>query len=181
MGLGHYLFGFEESYGYLKGTYARDKDAVVAAMLITEMAAYYKKRGMTLYDALVELFEKYGYYREHTVNAVYKGLDGTEKMRAMMENIRNNPPKAITGRSVLEIRDYLTETITDTVTGEKSGTGLPVSNVLYFRTEGDNVVVIRPSGTEPKIKLYLLVNGACEKCANKALEEFKVAVEDWTK
>jgi phosphoglucomutase len=99
----------------------------------------------------------------------------------MMENIRNNPPKAIAGRDVLEIRDYLTETITNTVTGEKSGTGLPVSNVLYFRTEGENVVVIRPSGTEPKIKLYLLVNGACEKCAAKTLEEFKVAVADWTK
>lgn len=181
MGLGHYLFGFEESYGYLKGTYARDKDAVVAAMLITEMAAYYKKRGMTLYDALVELFDKYGYYKEHTVNATYKGLDGTEKMRAMMENIRNNPPKAIAGREVLEIRDYQYETVLDVKTGEKSPTGLPVSNVLYFRTEGDNVVVIRPSGTEPKIKLYLLVNGACEKCANKTLEEFKVAVEDWTK
>ena len=181
MGLGHYLFGFEESYGYLKGTYARDKDAVVAAMLITEMAAYYKKRGMTLYDALVELFDKYGYYKEHTVNATYKGLDGTEQMRAMMENIRNNPPKAIAGREVLEIRDYQYETVLDVKTGEKSPTGLPVSNVLYFRTEGDNVVVIRPSGTEPKIKLYLLVNGACEKCANKTLEEFKVAVEDWTK
>lgn len=181
MGLGHYLFGFEESYGYLKGTYARDKDAVVAAMLITEMAAYYKKRGMTLYDAIVELFEKYGYYKEYTVNATYKGLDGTEKMRAMMENIRNNPPKSIAGRDVLEIRDYQTETVTDVKSGEKSPTGLPVSNVLYFRTEGDNVVVIRPSGTEPKIKLYLLVNGACEACANKTLDEFKAAVEDWTK
>lgn len=181
MGLGHYLFGFEESYGYLKGTYARDKDAVVAAMLITEMAAYYKKRGMTLYDALVELFEKYGYYKEYTVNATYKGLDGTAKMQAMMENIRNNPPKAIAGREVLEIRDYQYETVLDVKSGVKSPTGLPVSNVLYFRTEGDNVVVIRPSGTEPKIKLYLLVNGACEKCANKTLEEFKVAVEDWTK
>ena len=181
MGLGHYLFGFEESYGYLKGTYARDKDAVVAAMLITEMAAYYKKRGMTLYDALVELFEKYGYYKEYTVNATYKGLDGTAKMQAMMENIRNNPPKAIAGREVLEIRDYQYETILDVKTGEKTPTGLPVSNVLYFRTEGDNVVVIRPSGTEPKIKLYLLVNGACEKCATKTLDEFKVAVEDWTK
>ncbi len=181
MGLGHYLFGFEESYGYLKGTYARDKDAVVAAMLITEMAAYYKKRGMTLYDAIVELFEKYGYYKEYTVNATYKGLDGTEKMRAMMENIRNNPPKSIAGRDVLEIRDYQTETVIDVKSGEKSPTGLPVSNVLYFRTEGDNVVVIRPSGTEPKIKLYLLVNGACEACANKTLDEFKAAVEDWTK
>ena len=99
----------------------------------------------------------------------------------MMENIRNNPPKAIAGREVLEIRDYQYETVLDVKTGEKSPTGLPVSNVLYFRTEGDNVVVIRPSGTEPKIKLYLLVNGACEKCANKTLEEFKVAVEDWTK
>ena len=179
LGNGHYLFGFEESYGYLKGTYSRDKDAVVAAMLITEMAAYYKKKGMTLYQALVALFEKYGYYAENTINLAYKGFDGPEKMKKLMDGIRTNPPAEIGGYKVVELRDYLTQTVTDLVSGEKSGTGLPVSNVLYFKTEGDHVVVVRPSGTEPKVKIYLLVNGKCRHCCNTALEAFKNAVSGW--
>ena len=181
LGIGHYLFGFEESYGYLKGTYSRDKDSVVAAMLITEMAAYYKKKGMTLYNALIAMYDKYGYYAESTVNVTYKGLDGAVKMKALMEGIRNNPPAEIAGLKVTQMRDYLTETITNTLTGEKTPTGLPVSNVLYFATEGDNVVVIRPSGTEPKIKLYLLVNGKDKAECSAVLESFKNAVQDWTK
>ncbi len=181
VGVGHYLFGFEESYGYLKGTYARDKDSVVAVMLITEMAAYYKAKGMTLYDAVNALYERYGYYKEATVNVVMKGLDGLEKMAALMEGIRNDPPKELGGRPIISMRDYLTETITNLETGEKTSTGLPKSNVLYFETTGGNVVVIRPSGTEPKVKIYLLVNGKCEKCATETMNAFRESISGWTK
>ena len=180
IGDGNYLLGFEESYGYLKGTYARDKDSVVASMLIVEMAAYYKAKGMTLYDALVNMFEKYGYFIENTVNVTMPGLDGVEKMKALMNELRKNPPAEIGGKKVVSIRDYLTETITDLITGAVTPTGLPASNVLYFECEGGNVVVVRPSGTEPKIKLYLLVNGACENCCKATLEAFKKTVETWT-
>ncbi len=180
IGDGNYLLGFEESYGYLKGTYARDKDSVVASMLIVEMAAYYKAKGMTLYDALVNMFEKYGYFIENTVNVTMPGLDGVEKMKALMNELRKNPPAEIGGKKVVAIRDYQAETITDLITGAVTPTGLPASNVLYFECEGGNVVVVRPSGTEPKIKLYLLVNGACENCCKATLEAFKKTVETWT-
>lgn len=180
VGVGHYLFGFEESYGYLKGTYARDKDSVVAVMLITEMAAYYKAKGMTLYDAVNAIYERYGYYKEATVNVVMKGLDGLKKMAALMEGIRKDPPKELGGRPVISMRDYLTETITNLETGEKTSTGLPKSNVLYFETTGGNVVVIRPSGTEPKVKIYLLVNGKCEKCASETMAAFRESISGWT-
>ncbi len=180
VGNGHYLFGFEESYGYLKGTYARDKDSVVASMLIVEMAAYYKAKGMTLYDALTEMYKKYGYYTENTVNVVMKGLDGAERMKALMNALRENPPAEIGGKRVTAVRDYLSGNITDTATGAVSPTGLPSSNVLYFECEGGNVVVVRPSGTEPKIKLYLLINGACEKCCEETLKAFRNTVEAWT-
>ena len=180
VGNGHYLFGFEESYGYLKGTYARDKDAVVASMLIVEMAAYYKKQGMTLYDALMQMYEKFGYYNETTVNVTMPGLDGVEKMKALMNGLRKDPPTLVGGKKLIAIRDYLAETITDVTTGKVVPTGLPASNVLYFEFEDGNVIVIRPSGTEPKIKLYLLVNGACSKCCASTLAAFKEAVESWT-
>lgn len=181
IGKGHYLFGFEESYGYLKGTYARDKDSVVGVLLITEMAAYYKAKGMTLYDALQALYARYGFYRETTVNVVMKGLDGLEKMAALMESIRKNPPAELGGRRVVSMRDYQTETITDLVTGATAPTGLPKSNVLYFETEGGNVVVIRPSGTEPKVKIYLLVNGQTGEAADETLAAFRQSVSAWTK
>ena len=181
VGVGHYLLGFEESYGYLKGTYARDKDSVVAVMLITEMAAYYKAKNMTLYDAMQALYKRYGYYKEATVNVVMKGLDGLEKMAALMDGIRKNPPKELGGRKVVAMRDYLTEKITNLETGEITPTGLPKSNVLYFETTGGNVVVIRPSGTEPKVKIYLLVNGKCEESADKTMEEFRDSISCWTK
>ncbi len=180
VGNGHYLFGFEESYGYLKGTYARDKDAVVAAMLIVEMAAYYKKMGMTLYDALMNMYEKYGYFKETTVNVTMPGLDGVEKMQALMNTLRKAPPVEIGGKKVVAIRDYASKTVTDLITGEVTPTGLPASNVLYFECEGGNVVVVRPSGTEPKIKLYLLVNGTCQASCEATLDAFKKTVEAWT-
>jgi phosphoglucomutase len=181
VGVGHYLFGFEESYGYLKGTYARDKDSVVAVLLITEMAAYYKTKKMTLYDAMEALYRRYGYYSEKTVNVVMKGLDGLERMKNLMEAIRKNPPTELGGRRVVSVRDYQTETITDLLTGQTSPTGLPKSNVLYFETEGGNVVVIRPSGTEPKIKIYLLVNGDCRETCSLTLDAFEKSVSVWAK
>ncbi len=155
-----YLFGFEESYGYLKGSYARDKDAVVATMLIVEMTAYYKAKGMTLSDALTALFERYGFCYETNVEIYMEGLDGAAKMAALMDGLRNDPPKAFGGVSVVELRDYKTALITDCATGAQTPTGLPKSNVLYYKLENGDVIVARPSGTEPKIKFYYLLEGA---------------------
>jgi phosphoglucomutase len=155
---GTFLFGFEESYGFMKGTYARDKDGVVTAMLICEMAAYYRQKGMTLNDAIENLYKRYGYFSELTGENYFRGLDGKDRMDAMMTSLRNNAPDNIGGMPVIKIRDYLTGIITDRA-GGTSPTGLPKSNVLYFELDGGNAVVIRPSGTEPKIKLYYLMNG----------------------
>ncbi|MBO4355404.1 MAG: phospho-sugar mutase [Clostridia bacterium] len=181
IGKGHYLFGFEESYGYLKGTYARDKDSVVTVMLISEMAAYYKAKNMTLFDAMNSLYERYGYYSEKTINVVMKGLDGLEKMKALMDGIRKNRPTELGGKKVVSFRDYQAETITNLITGEITPTGLPKSNVLYFETEGNNVVVIRPSGTEPKIKFYLLINGRTAKECSENTGSFLESLKKWTK
>ncbi|MBQ2826759.1 MAG: phospho-sugar mutase [Clostridia bacterium] len=155
-----FLFGFEESYGYLKGTYARDKDSVVASMLVTEMAASYMKKGMTLADALDGLFEKYGYFLEGVKNIYMEGLDGLEKMAALMDELREAPPTHIGGRRVVSIRDYLKNTVTDIDTGNVNETGLPISNVLYFVVDNGDRIIMRPSGTEPKIKLYMLTHAA---------------------
>lgn len=168
-GSGDFLLGFEESYGYLKGTYARDKDAVVATMLICEMAAYYMQKGMTLYDALMGIYEKYGYYFEGVQNIYMEGLDGKEKMNAFMETLRREPILAMGDSKVVSVRDYLSGTITDLVTGKTEPTGLPSSNVLYYENEKGDVIVVRPSGTEPKLKLYYLVNGETAEKAEESL------------
>ena len=162
-GHGTFLLGFEESYGYLKGTYARDKDAVVATLLIAEMAAYYKTRGMTLIDALEELFEKYGYFREEVFSIGMSGADAQEKMAALMKNLRKNPPREIGGKAIATVKDYLTEKALDVQTGAISGTGLPKSDVLWYLTEDGNLIVVRPSGTEPKVKVYVLANGKTDE------------------
>ncbi len=162
-GHGTFLLGFEESYGYLKGTYARDKDAVVATLLIAEMAAYYKTRGMTLIDALDELFEKYGYFREEVFSIGMSGADAQEKMAALMKNLRKNPPREIGGKAIATVKDYLTEKALDVQTGAISGTGLPKSDVLWYLTEDGNLIVVRPSGTEPKVKVYVLANGKTDE------------------
>lgn len=180
-GYGSYLFGFEESYGYLKGTHSRDKDAVVATMLCAEMAAYYHNKGMTLIDALHYLYEKYGCYREKTTDIYMEGLDGLARMKALMDGLRAEPPKEFAGEAVAEVRDYSTGVVTDLVTGATSDTGLPASNVLYYRTEKDNVVVIRPSGTEPKIKVYLLLHAPTVSEADALLTAFHETVSAWTK
>lgn len=180
-GHGDFLFGFEESYGYLKGSYCRDKDAVLASMLIVEMASYYSLKGMTLDDALDAMYERYGYYREKTVNVFMEGLDGIERMKALMNKLRENPPVELAGERVVSLRDYEKEYIKNLETGELSPTGLPKSNVLYYETCEGNVVVIRPSGTEPKIKLYLLVHGNSREDSEAVLGRFADAVADWAK
>ena len=179
IGNGHYLFGFEESYGYLKGTYARDKDSVVAVMLIVEMAAYYKAKGMSLYDALCAMYEKYGYYKERTVNLVFDGFDAAERMSNFMKNIRASIPESVGGKKVLAIRDYLAETVTDLATGKVTGTGLPASDVVYFELEDSNVLVIRPSGTEPKIKIYLLLNGSSSEECDRLMDACSESIKLW--
>lgn len=170
-GRGTFLLGFEESYGYLKGTYARDKDAVVATLLIAEMASYYKLRSMTLIDALDALFAKYGYFKESVANIYMEGSTGKEKMASLMASLRKDPPRAFGSKKLVEYRDYDSGIVTDLVTGEKSDTGLPSSNVLYYVTEHRDVIVVRPSGTEPKIKIYVLSKGETEKEALNSADE----------
>ena len=155
-----FLFGYEESYGYLAGTYARDKDAVVASVLIAEMAAYYKTKNMTLFDAMAGLYKKYGYHGESVQNIGFPGIDGIEKMKKIMDGMRENPPAALAGYKIAAFRDYKTSVIKNLATGEISDTGLPKSDVLYFDLENGTKVIIRPSGTEPKIKIYYLISAA---------------------
>ena len=161
-GFGHFILSFEESYGYLKGTYARDKDAVCAAMLATEMAAYYKAKNMTLYDALQKLYARYGYYGEKSQDVYMEGLDGIERRTNTMKNLRENPPKSIGGSPVAFVGDYLAGTITALADGSTKPTGLPKSDVLYYGLVDGDVAVIRPSGTEPKIKIYYLASAKDE-------------------
>ncbi len=168
MGFGTYLIGFEESYGYLKGTYARDKDAVVATLLVTEMAAYYRSKGMTLKNALDSLYERYGNYDESGCSFYFEGSDRKEKMAEMMSKLRVSAPKMIAGEAVTSVRDYLNGTITDIASGKTEQTGLPKSNVLYYTTE-NCVFVIRPSGTEPKIKLYFMAKGTSHSSVKERL------------
>ncbi len=158
-GVGTYLFGFEESYGYLKGTYARDKDAVVAAMLIAEMTLYYREKGVSLSQQMENVYKKYGCYIEHVESVVMEGKDGAAKIGAIMEQLRTNPPKTVGGKAVVAVRDYQTSVRTEIADGRTEKILLPVSNVIYLEMEGGSNFIIRPSGTEPKIKLYCLLRG----------------------
>lgn len=161
-----YIFGFEESYGYLSGTYARDKDAVNGSMLIAEMACWYHKQGMSLYDAMQELYKTYGYYREDTVSVTMSGLDGLERIKSIGVSLRANVPTSVAGLKVLKVRDYQSGVITDNVSGAAFPTGLPSSDVLFFELENDCILVIRPSGTEPKIKFYVIAKAdSADACA----------------
>ena len=153
-----YLLGFEESNGYNRGTYVRDKDAVCATVMLCEMAAYYQTHGKSVYEALCDMYSRYGLYKEHTSNIYMEGIDGAERMKKLMSKLRSCPPEKIGEEKVRFIRDYLDETITDTETGSKSGTHLPKSNVLFYEMESGNKVIVRPSGTEPKIKIYYLLH-----------------------
>lgn len=158
-GIGTYLFGFEESYGCLIGTYARDKDAIVATMALCEAAAYYKTLGKTLWDAMIDMYEKYGYYKDDIQSITLKGIEGLEKIQNILETLRKEPPAEIGGYGVQRARDYKAGTIKDLRTGDTSDTGLPASNVLYYELENDAWVCVRPSGTEPKVKFYYGIKG----------------------
>lgn len=166
-GKGTYLFGMEESYGCLTGTYARDKDAVVASMTLCEAAAYYMTKNMTLWDAMLEMYERYGYYKDHVESITLKGIEGLAKIQEIMNTLRENAPKEIGGLKVLAARDYKADTIQDFVTGETKPTGLPKSNVLYYELEDDAWVCVRPSGTEPKVKFYIGVKGTSMEDADE--------------
>ena len=156
---GEYLFGFEESYGCLIGTHARDKDAIVATMALCEAAAYYKTKDMTLWDAMIEMYERYGYYKDDIQSITLKGIEGLAKIQEILETLRKNPPAEIAGYKVLKARDYKADTIQDMQTGEVSSTGLPTSNVLYYDLSDDAWLCVRPSGTEPKVKFYYGIKG----------------------
>ena len=158
-GTGTYLFGMEESYGCLTGTYARDKEAVVASMTLCEAAAYYKTQGKTLWDAMIDMYEKYGYYKDDVKAITLKGIEGLEKIQTILETLRADAPKEIGGYKVLKVRDYKKDTITDLADGKVTSTGLPASNVLYYELEDDAWVCVRPSGTEPKVKFYYGIKG----------------------
>ncbi len=171
-GSNQYVFGFEESYGCLAGTYARDKDAVVATMLICELAAYYKTRNMSLYEGLQEVYKKYGYYKETIKSITLKGIEGIADMKKIMDTLRNDSPKEINGVKVIENRDYSIDICRNLVTGETKPTGLPKSNVLYYVLENGTWFCVRPSGTEPKIKIYFGSKGDSEA---EALEKVQAA------
>ena len=168
-----YIFGFEESYGCLIGDYARDKDGIAAVMSLCEAAAYYRSQGITLWDQMINIYEKYGYYKEDQVSIVLEGSEGAEKIKEMMTNTRNKEVNQIGNYKVLTFKDIDRDYVKDMVTGEESKTGLPKSNVLYYALENDAWCAVRPSGTEPKIKLYFGVKGKCDKCALEELENLK--------
>lgn len=155
----NYVFGLEESYGCLAGTYARDKDACVAVMMLCEVASWYKAKNMTLWDAMLQMYEKYGYYKEGLETMTLKGKDGAKQINDMMTKMRENPPKELAGLKVLAVRDYKEDTRKDLSTGEVTKTGLPSSNVLYYELSNNSWCCVRPSGTEPKIKFYFGVVG----------------------
>ncbi len=157
---GTYLFGFEESYGCLIGTHARDKDAIVATMALCEAAAYYRTQGKTLWDAMIDMYEKYGYYKDDVKAISLSGIEGLAKIQSIMETLRNNPPKELAGYKVLSSRDYKKDEIVDLESGTVTPTGLPSSNVLYYDMNDDAWLCVRPSGTEPKIKFYYGIKGS---------------------
>ncbi|MDD6347604.1 MAG: phospho-sugar mutase [Lachnospiraceae bacterium] len=158
-GVGHYQFGFEESYGCLPATYARDKDAIIAVMVLCEAAAYYKTQGKNLWDVMLDIYERYGYYKDAVKSIEMKGIEGLAMIGKLMDSFRANAPAEVAGLKVLKTRDYDADEIVDLATGTKSPTGLPKSNVLYYELEDGAWICIRPSGTEPKIKFYYGIKG----------------------
>ena len=172
----NYVFGFEESYGCLPGTYARDKDAPAAVCMLCEVAAYLKSQGKTLWDGMIEMYEKYGYYREGIATMTLKGIDGAAQIQEIMNRARNAAPSKIGNFDVLAVRDYKADTRKDMKTGEVTATGLPGSNVLYYELSDNAWCCVRPSGTEPKIKFYVGVKGTSLEGADAELEELKAQV-----
>lgn len=180
-GRGTYLFGMEESYGCLPGTYARDKDAVAASMLLCEAAAYYRSKDMTLWDAMIEMYEKFGYYKDEVSSVTLAGKEGIEKIGTIMHELREKGVTKIGKYTVERVRDYDKGTITDLRTGEKTPAGLPRSNVLYYELDDDAWVCVRPSGTEPKIKFYFGVKGTSLADSQKKAAEMKEALDTLVK
>lgn len=169
----HFLFGFEESYGCLAGVHSRDKDAIVAVMLLCEAAAYYKEKGLSLWNQMINLYETYGYYKEGVKQVTLEGIDGAEKIQQIMAELRNNPPKKIGSYEVKKIRDYQNQTIYHCETEETTPINLPKSNVLYYELSENGWIAIRPSGTEPKIKYYIGVKGTSLEEAEKRLKQLE--------
>ncbi len=172
----NYVFGLEESYGCLAGTYARDKDACVAVMMLCEVASWYKKQGKTLWDAMLAMYEKYGYFKEGLETITLKGMDGAQQIQQMMAEAREHLPKQIGDAKVLAVRDYKTDVRYDMTDGSKSATGLPTSNVLYYELEDHSWCCVRPSGTEPKIKFYFGVKGTSLSDAEAKLDSLQKAM-----
>ena len=167
------LFSYEESYGCIIGTHARDKDGIVAVMMLSEMTAYYKEQNKTLWDQMNDMYKKYGYYKEKNFSIVHKGIEGAEKIKLMMEDMRNNPPKKLGKYNVLSVGDYLTGKIKNNQTGEETSTGMAKSNVLYYYLNDNAWCAVRPSGTEPKIKFYIGVKGESAEDADEKLAEIE--------
>ena len=176
-GSNNYVFGLEESYGCLAGTHARDKDAIVAVMCLCEVAAWCKTQSISLWDMMLDMYEQYGYYKETQYTITLKGIDGSKQIAAIMDKLRNDPPKAFGDMKVLGLRDYKTGKVVDMETGAESVTGLPTSNVLYFELPNDCWCCARPSGTEPKIKFYMGVRGASLEDAANQVEALTEAVK----
>ena len=175
------LYSYEESYGCIIGTHARDKDGIVAVMTLCEAACYYKQKGMTLWDAMLAMYEKYGYYKEKQFSITLKGSEGAEQIKQMMEKMRNQPATEIAGEKVISFGDYQAQNIHNNETGEDVNTNLPKSNVLYFDLTNDSWCCVRPSGTEPKIKFYMGVKGTSIEDADKKLEEIETAMKEFAK
>ena len=175
-GCNNYVFGLEESYGCLPGTYARDKDAPAAVTMLCEVAAYYKKQGKTLWDAMIDIYEKYGYYKEGLATMTLKGIDGAAQIQQIMSDARANLPKEVGSHKVIAVRDYKADTRTEIATGKVTPTGLPNSNVLYYELSDNAWCCVRPSGTEPKIKFYFGVKGESLKDSEEKLEALKSAM-----
>ncbi|MBR1654301.1 MAG: phospho-sugar mutase [Clostridia bacterium] len=171
-----YVFGFEESYGCLVGTHARDKDGIVAVMATCEAAAYYKSKGISAFEQMDNIYKKYGYYKEGQIALTFKGIEGAEKIKSIMDKLRSNPPTELAGLKVLEFRDYQANIVKDIATGATKETGLPKSNVLYFDLENSSWCCVRPSGTEPKIKFYC---GVCTDSAEKSSKQLEALKEHW--
>ena len=173
----NYVFGLEESYGCLAGTHARDKDAVVAVMCLCEVAAWCKQNGITVYDQMINLYKKYGYYKETQYTITLKGMEGAAKIQEIMDKLRKNPPTSFGNLKVKQFRDYKTDKVLDYETGAQGSTGLPTSNVLYFELEEDAWCCARPSGTEPKLKFYMGVKGTSIEDSQKRVEDLTEAVK----
>ncbi len=177
-GKGEYLFGFEESYGCLIGTHARDKDAIVASMALCEAAAFYKTQGKTLWDVVQEMYERYGYFVDDIEAITLAGIDGLEKIQQIMKTLRETPPQAFGDFKVLKVRDYKADTITDVETKAVTATGLPASDVLYYELTDDAWACVRPSGTEPKVKIYFGIKGKTAEDASKITKKMQDSIQN---